>query len=241
MYGGARGGIGIGGGAPPTVTGVTLESGETIRANAVANCAGMWAGQLGGRCGVSVPNQAAEHYYLVTEPVRGIDPNWPVVEDSSRCMYVRPEGGGLMIGLFETDGASWNGDDGRGVPEDGFAFGSIEPDYDRMGPYLEMAMKRVPVSEHAGVKSFFCGPESFTPDGNPIVGESSEIRNYYVAAGMNSVGILTGGGVGLVLARWIKEGRAPCDFDVTAMDASRFERYQCNPTYRRDRAGETLG
>ena len=143
-----------------------------------------------------MPNQAAEHYYLITEPIPGIDPNWPVVEDSSRCLYVRPEGGGLMLGLFETDGASWNADGGDGVPEDGFAFGSIEPDYDRMGPYLEMATKRVPIAEHAGVKSFFCGPESFTPDGNPIVGESSEIRNYYVAAGMNSVGILTGGGGG---------------------------------------------
>ena len=235
------GGGGLWGGAPPTVTGVTLASGETIRANAVANCAGMWARQLGERSGVSVPNQAAEHYYLITEPIPGIDPNWPVVEDSSRCLYVRPEGGGLMLGLFETDGASWNADGGDGVPEDGFAFGSIEPDYDRMGPYLEMATKRVPIAEHAGVKSFFCGPESFTPDGNPIVGESSEIRNYYVAAGMNSVGILTGGGVGMVLARWIKEGRAPCDVDVTAMDASRFQRYQCNPMYRRDRTGETLG
>ena len=144
-----------------------------------------------------------------------------------------------MLGLFESDGASWNAHDC--IPEDGFQYGRIEPDLDRIGPYLERAMERVPIARNAGIKSFFCGPESFTPDGHPIIGESSELRNYYVAAGMNSLGILTGGGVGLVLARWIKDGRAPHDVDVTSMDATRFRRYQNNPLYREQRAGETLG
>jgi 4-methylaminobutanoate oxidase (formaldehyde-forming) len=222
----------------PKVTGVTLTTGETIHCNAVANCAGMWARQFGQRMGVTVPNQAAEHYYLLTEPINDIDPNWPIVEDSSKCLYVRPEGGGLMLGLFETQGASWNVDS---IPEEGFVYGQIDPDWDRMGPYLEMAMDRVPIAKTAGVKSFFCGPESFTPDGYPIVGESCEIRNYYIAAGMNSVGILTGGGVGKILAHWIKDGRPPTDVDTTAMDATRFKTYQNNPKYRRDRSGETLG
>ena len=230
----------------PKVTGVTFTTGETIRCNAVANCAGMWARQLGqrscggggGGTGVTVPNQAAEHYYLLTEPINGIDPNYSIVEDSSKCLYVRPEGGGLMLGLFETQGASWNVDS---IPEEGFVYGQIDPDWERMGPYLESAMERVPIAKTAGVKSFFCGPESFTPDGYPIVGESSEIRNYFIAAGMNSVGILTGGGVGKILAHWIKDGRPPTDVDITAMDATRFKPYQNNPMYRQDRSGETLG
>ena len=197
--------------AIPHVTGVTLSSGEHIQANAVANCAGMWARQLGELSGVTIPNQAAEHYYLITEPFDEVDPSWPVVEDSSRCVYIRPEGGGLMLGLFERMGASWNV---HKIPET-FSFGEINADWDRIGPYLLEAMKRVPITEQVGTKALFCGPESFTPDGNPIVGESSEIRNYYVAAGMNSIGILTGGGIGKILAQWIQDGRAPNDVDVT--------------------------
>ena len=222
----------------PTVTGVTLSCGKTIKANAVANCAGMWARQLGEKNGVTIPNQAAEHYYLITEPFKEVDPTWPVVEDSSKCVYIRPEGGGLMLGLFELMGASWQTEQ---IPEEGFSFAEINADYDRMGPYLEEAMKRVPITETVGAKTFFCGPESFTPDGNPVVGESAEVRNYFVAAGLNSIGILTGGGIGKILAQWIRDGRAPCDVDVTAIDASRFHKYQNNPMYRADRVGETLG
>jgi len=110
-----------------------------------------------------------------------------------------------------------------------------------MGPYLKAAMERVPIASTVGVKSLFCGPESFTPDGNPIVGESSELRNYYVADGFNSMGILTGGGVGKILAQWIKVGHAPSDVDVTAMDATRFKNFQNNPKYRQHRLGEALG
>ena len=198
----------------------------------------MWARQLGEKNGVTIPNQAAEHYYLITEPFKEVDPSWPVVEDSSKCVYIRPEGGGLMLGLFERMGASWKTEQ---VPEEGFCFAEINADYDRMGPYLEEAMKRVPITETVGAKTFFCGPESFTPDGNPIVGESAEVRNYFVAAGLNSIGILTGGGIGKILAQWIRDGRAPCDVDVTAMDASRFHKYQNNPMYRADRVAESLG
>jgi hypothetical protein len=116
-----------------------------------------------------------------------------------------------MLGLFERMGASWNV---HKIPET-FAFGEINADWDRLGPYLLEAMKRVPITEQVGTKALFCGPESFTPDGNPTVGESSEIRNYYVAAGMNSIGILTGGGIGKILAQWIRDGRAPNNVDVT--------------------------
>ena len=176
----------------PRVTDVTLEDGDVIQATrAVVNCAGMWGRQLGQACGVySIPNQAAEHYYLITDDMPQVDPSWPVVEDSSRCVYVRPEGTGLMLGFFEWEGAAWQT---KQVPSQ-FAFGEIEPDWDRMGPYLEKAMELVPATVSVGAKKLFCGPESFTPDNNPIVGEAPELRNYYVAAGLNSIGILTGGG-----------------------------------------------
>ena len=91
----------------PTVTGVALENGNTIETNVVVNCAGMWARQFGELCGVNIPNQAAEHYYLITEPIPGLDPLLPVIEDSSKYCYIRPEGGGLMLGLFEGSGAAW--------------------------------------------------------------------------------------------------------------------------------------
>jgi len=175
----------------PRVTGVTLQNGDTIQADAVVNCAGMWARQFGQACGVhSIPNQAAEHYYLITDDMPEVDPSWPVIEDSSRCVYVRPEGAGLMLGLFEWEGATWQADQ---VPAQ-FEFGEIEPDWDRMGPYLEKAMELVPSTMSVGAKKLFCGPESFTPDNGPVVGEAPELRNYYVAAGLNSIGILTGGG-----------------------------------------------
>ena len=124
------------------------------------------------------------------------------------------------------------------MPED-FSFGEIQPDWDCMGPYLEKAMTRVPIAADAGIKKFFCGPESFTPDSQPIVGEAPELRNYFVAAGLNSVGILTGRGLGRVLAHWIVNGSP--DVDITGMNIDRLHAYQGNPEYRRQRTVEQLG
>lgn len=220
------------------VEGVTMLDGHTIATDRVVNCAGMWARQLAEASGVhTIPNQAAEHYYIITEPMPDVDPDWPVVEDPSKCVYVRPESGGLMFGLFESEGSSWSVDK---VP-DNFAFGEIAPDMERIAPYVEAAMDRIPAAQNVGIKSFFCGPESFTPDGNPIVGESNQLRNYFVAAGMNSLGILTGGGIGHIMASWVKNGHAPDEIDVTGINADRFHSFQSNPSYRRQRAGEILG
>ena len=217
------------------VTGVTLQDGSHIAAEYVVNCAGMWARQLGEASGVVIPNQAAEHYYLLTDALPEVDPKWPVIEDPSSYTYIRPEGGGLMVGLFEGEAAAWN----VGKIPDAFSFDEIEPDWERMAPYLEKAMSRVPLSLTVGVKKFFCGPESFTPDLGPCLGESPEVQNYFVAAGLNSIGILTGGGVGRAMAHWIMHGRP--DIDVTAMNVNRFHRYQANPEYRASRVVETLG
>ena len=207
----------------------------TIACEFVVNCAGMWARQLGAENGVSIPLQAAEHYYLITEKIDGVEKHWPVLEDPGHYGYYREEGGGVMIGMFEPVCAPWKI---GGIPQE-FSFGEIPPDWERMTPYLEKAMSRVPVTLQAGIKKFFCGPESFTPDLRPVVGESPEVKNYFVAAGLNSIGILTGGGLGRVIAHWIVNGRP--DVDVTGMHIDRLHPYQANPEYRRTRTVESLG
>jgi 4-methylaminobutanoate oxidase (formaldehyde-forming) len=217
-----------------TVTGVRTEQGD-IEAEYVVNAAGMWARQLGELAGVSIPLQAAEHYYLITEPIEEVHGDLPVLEDPSSYGYYREEGAGLMVGLFETECAPWN----VGRVPDSFSFGELPPDWDRMGPYLEKAMRRVPITLDRGVKKFFCGPESFTPDLAPIIGEAPELRNYFVAAGLNSIGILTGGGVGRAVAQWIVDGRP--DWDVTGVNIDRLHPYQRNPEYRATRTVEALG
>ncbi len=227
-----------------TVTGVLKQKGRVagvrtaqgdIQAEYVVNCAGMWARELGELAGVNIPNQAAEHYYLITEEIPGLSADLPILEDPSHHGYFREEVGGLMVGLFEPVCAPWKVE---GIPKD-FSFGEIPPDWDRMAPYLERAMSRVPISLETGIKKFFCGPESFTPDLRPIVGEAPELAGYFVAAGLNSVGILTGGGLGRVLAHWIVNGTP--DVDVTGFNIDRLHRYQSNPEYRRERTVESLG
>jgi len=216
------------------VTGVVTVEG-TIAAEVVVNCAGMWARQLGQAAGVTIPNQAAEHYYAITAKVPDLPARLPVLEDPASYAYYREETGGLLIGLFEPVCAPWKVE---GIPAD-FSFGEIEPDWERMGPYLEKAMQRVPVSLELGIAKFFCGPESFTPDLRPIVGEAPELRNYFVAAGLNSIGILTGGGIGRVIAHWIIDGDP--GVDVTQINIDRLHPYQANPAYRRERTIESLG
>jgi 4-methylaminobutanoate oxidase (formaldehyde-forming) len=224
--------------AVPRVTGVVaVVEGEqvTVECEYVVNCTGMWARQLGERHGVNVPLQAAEHYYLITEQIDGIDRSWPVIEDPAHHGYYREEVGGLMIGLFEPVCAPWKVE---GIPADA-SFTSIAPDWDRMGPYVERAMSRVPISSEIGIRTFFCGPESFTPDLAPVVGEAPELRNYFVCAGLNSIGILTGGGLGQVMADWVMTGRP--GVDVTGMHVDRLHPYQATPEYRRTRTVESLG
>ena len=216
------------------VCGVVTDHG-TIECEYVVNAAGMWARQLGERSGVSIPLQAAEHYYLITEEMEGLQKSWPVIEDPANFGYYREEVGGLMIGLFETQCAPWNV---GAIPADS-SFTSIQPDWDRMGPYVEAAMSRVPRSLDTGIRTFFCGPESFTPDLRPIVGPAPELRNYFIAAGLNSIGILTGGGLGRLVAHWIVDGDPGAD--VTGMHPARLQPYQANPEYRRTRTVESLG
>ena len=215
------------------VAGVVTERGE-IEAEFVVNCAGMWARELARLAGVCVPLQAVEHYYLILD-LPGVGRRWPVLEDPSRYSYFREESGGLLLGIFEPVAASWSLD---GIPE-GFAFGVLEPDTDRMLPFVQSALDRVPTARDAPVRQFFCGPESFTPDLSPVVGEAPELRNFFVAAGLNSLGILTGGGIGRLLARWIVDGLP--DMDVCELHIDRFQPFQANRAFRRDRSVEIVG
>src|SRR3954447_22290183 len=216
------------------VTGVRTAEGD-VEAEVVVNSTGMWARQFGAVDDVALPLQAAEHYYLIVDGVDGVAPDLPVLEDPGAYGYYREETGGLMVGLFEPVAAPWQLD---GIPAD-FSFGTLPPDWDRMSPFVEKAMQRVPGSFTGGVRTFFCGPESFTPDLQPLVGETPEVGGYFVAAGMNSIGILSGGGIGRVLARWIVDGRP--DVDVTSMTVERVQPWQTALEYRRERTVEVLG
>ncbi len=218
-----------------TATGVRTTDGQTIVAENVVICGGMWSRQLAARAGINLPLQAAEHYYLITENIDGLSRDLPVLEDPSTYTYYREEVGGLMLGLFEPGAAPWKLD---GIPDD-FCFGEIEPDWDRVGPHLERAYSRVPSVINAGVRKLFCGPESFTPDLAPLVGETPELRNCYVACGMNSLGILNGAGTGMVLAHWIVDGAPPVN--VTAINVNRFTKHEATRAFRRDRGPELLG
>jgi glycine cleavage system aminomethyltransferase T/glycine/D-amino acid oxidase-like deaminating enzyme len=216
------------------VTGVVTDRGE-IEAEVVVNCGGMWGRELGRMAGVNVPLHAAEHYYLITEPIEGMHPDMPILDDPARFAYYREETGGLMIGLFEPVAAPWGMD---GIPE-GFKFDELTPDWERMIPHLERAMERIPVAKTAGIHKFFCGPESFTPDLEPLMGEAPELKNYYVAAGFNSLGVLLAGGVGQVMAQWIVDGLVP--IDISEINIARMLPFQNNPSYLRDRTVEVLG
>ncbi|MFN2165197.1 MAG: FAD-dependent oxidoreductase, partial [Anaerolineae bacterium] len=215
-------------------TGVVTDKAE-IEAEYVVNCAGMWAREVGNMAGVNVPLHAAEHYYLITEPMEGMRRDMPIVEDADLFAYYRDEMGGLLLGLFEPVAKPWGM---GGIPET-FSFGEIPPDWERMTPHLELAMRRIPIAKEAGVHKFFCGPESFTPDMGPMMGESPELENFYVAAGFNSLGILLGGGAGQVLAQWIVDGLPPVD--VSGIDIARMAPFQNNPKYLHDRTVELLG
>jgi glycine cleavage system T protein len=215
-------------------TGVRTPFGD-IKAEQVVLATGMWSRQLGAKIGVPVPLQAAEHYYLLTEPIAGAHSDMPVVEDPDTYTYVREEGGGLLFGLFEPEGATWNL---KGIPEDA-SFSTLPPDWDRMTPFLEQAFERYPVMKTAGIKTFFCGPESFTPDGSYLLGESPEVDGLFLATGLNSLGILSAGGVGSILAELLTTGNSTQD--ITGMTIARTRPHQATRAHLGARIPKSLG
>ncbi|HYG54993.1 MAG TPA: FAD-dependent oxidoreductase [Burkholderiales bacterium] len=210
-------------------------SGGEIHCEAFANCAGQWARELGARSGVNVPLHSAEHFYIVTEPIAGVTPDLPVMRDPDGFIYFKEEVGGLVMGGFEPVAKPWGMD---GIPEK-FEFQLLPEDWDQFQPLMEAAIHRVPALESAGIKMLLNGPESFTPDGNFILGEAPEVRNYFVAAGFNSAGIANAGGAGKLLAEWIAGGEAP--MDLFEVDVRRFGAFAADPKWLRSRTVETLG
>jgi 4-methylaminobutanoate oxidase (formaldehyde-forming) len=216
------------------LTGVITSRGA-VECEQVVLAAGMWSRQLGALAGVNVPLQAAEHYYLLTEPFPGVHRELPVIEDPDSYGYYREESGGLLVGLFEPVAAAWMPD---GIPEDA-AFPEITPDWDRVGPFLQVAMRRVPALGQVGVRKLFCGPESFTSNLHPHLGEAPELKGLWVAAGLNSVGILLGGGIGSLMAHWMVDGVAP--LDVSHWSVERALPFESTRAFRIERTVEQLG
>ncbi|MBI4882449.1 MAG: FAD-dependent oxidoreductase [Actinobacteria bacterium] len=215
-------------------------SGE-IRADAVVNAAGMWGRELGDQAGAVVPLHAAEHFYIVTEAVAGISPTMPVLRDPEGCGYFKEDAGKLLIGWFEPVAKPWGmtkTDGAAGIPED-FSFGTLPEDFEHIAPLVEAATHRMPVLAETGIRLFFNGPESFTPDDRYLLGESPDVRGLFMACGFNSIGIQSSGGAGKVLADWIIDGHPP--MDLWDVDIRRVMPFQRNASYLHDRTVEALG
>jgi 4-methylaminobutanoate oxidase (formaldehyde-forming) len=226
------------------VTGITVRNGAVvgvktsqgdIACEAVVNCAGMWARDLGRMAGVAVPLHASEHFYIVTEPMAGVTPDLPVLRDPDGYIYVREEVGGLLMGGFEPVAKPWGM---SGIPAD-FAFSLLPEDWDHFQVMMEQAIHRIPAIETAPVRRHVNGPESFTPDGRYLLGEAPECRGFYVAAGFNSIGIASGAGAGKAVAEWIVGGEPP--MDLWDVDIRRVAPFQTNPRYLHDRTSEMVG
>ena len=217
------------------VTGVITTGGE-IRTDFVVNCGGLWGREIGRMAGVNIPLHACEHYYAHTEKLDDLPSSLPVLRDHDNCAYYREDAGSLLVGAFEPNAVPWGQD---GIPLD-FAFEELEghPDEQFM-PVLEKALERVPMLAQVGWRSFFCGPESFTPDDQFHIGEAPELKGFYVACGLNSVGIQTSGGLGRALADWMHTGKAP--MDLWGNDIRRMFPFQSTQHYIQNRVTETLG
>lgn len=216
------------------VTGVETDRGS-ITAEIVVNCAGQWARKVGLMGGVSVPLHSAEHMYIVTGRMEGVHPDLPVMRDPDGYIYFKEEVGGLVMGGFEPEAKPWGM---TGIPDD-FEFALLPDDWDQFEVLMRSALLRVPQLATTEVKKFYNGPESFTPDNNFILGEAPELKNFFVGAGFNSMGIASAGGAGRALAEWIVNG-APT-MDLWPVDIRRFATFNNNPRWLHDRIKETLG
>jgi 4-methylaminobutanoate oxidase (formaldehyde-forming) len=216
------------------VVGVDTEQGY-IEAETVVLSAGIWTRQLAATIGVNVPLQACEHFYIVTEPLDGVPRGMPTLRDPGGYTYFKEEAGKIMAGFFEPRGKVWNLD---AIPRD-FSFGTLPEDWDHVGPIFEKAVHRVPALGDVGLQLFFNGPEAFTPDGVYYLGMAPEVDGCFVAAGFNSVGIQSAGGVGWVLADWIADRHPP--MDLSLVDIRRAFPFQGEPDYLEERIPESLG
>ncbi len=206
-----------------------------IACEKVVNCAGQWARQIGAMAGINVPLQPVKHQYVITEKIDGLSSDAPTIRDPDRRTYFKEEVGGLSFGGYEPNPQGWTTGD---IPDD-FEFQLFDDDYDHFEQHMIQAIARVPALEHVGVKQMINGPESFTPDGNFILGPAPECINMFVGAGFNAFGIASGGGAGWVLAQWVIDGEAPLDLWV--VDIRRFADMHRDRQWVNDRTLEAYG
>ena len=216
------------------VTSVVLDNGERLPCNAVVNCAGLWAREIGNMVGVAVPLQAVEHIYVVTEPIPTLPRVTPILRDLDNGIYIKEDAGKLVLGAFEQNARLW--DPASVNPKESFlAFGE---DWDHVEPMLNAGLHRLPCLQETGITQFMNGPESFTPDTRQIMGRAPNVENFYVAAGFNSIGIMSSAGVGKVMADWVTMGRAP--MDLWEVDIQRFEPADNDPVFLNARIPESV-
>jgi len=212
-------------------------NGEKIECEYVVLATGMWSRQIGEDMGINIPLYPAEHFYVITEPINDLPKDIPVLRDFDDSLYLKEDAGKMLIGIFEGKSIPAFNKTNR-VPED-FSFGEFPENFEHFEPYLEASLKRVPLLKKAGIRKFFAGPESFTPDTNTLLGEVPEIRNFFVCCGFNSIGIGSGGGAGKVTAEWMMNGYI--NEDLFIYDIKRFQKFHSEINFIKERVTETLG
>ena len=218
------------------ISGVETNNGK-IDCEYIVLATGMWSRQIGEDINVSIPLYPNEHFYIITEPIKNIPKNLPVLRDYNACLYLKEDAGKMLVGIFEPNAKPAFKEKGR-VPND-FSFGEFPDDFDHFEPYLLKSFHRVPILENAGIRKFFSGPESFTPDTQYLLGETPEIKNLFTCCGFNSIGIASAGGAGRVTAEWMINGHI--NEDLFSLDIKRFQKFHSSKKYIMERVTETLG
>src|SRR5210317_622227 len=218
------------------IIGVETKEGK-IDCEYVVLATGMWSRQIGEDIGVSVPLYPNEHFYIITEPMNDLPKNLPVLRDYNDCLYLKEDAGKMLVGIFEP-GAK-NAFKEKGIVPKDFSFGEFPDDFDHFHPYLEKSFKRLPILETAGIRKFFSGPESFTPDTQYLLGETPEVNNLFTCCGFNSIGIASSGGAGRVTAEWMINGYM--NEDLFSLDIKRFQKFHSSKKFIMERVTETLG
>tara|TARA_Y100001936_G_scaffold80496_1_gene79040 strand:+ start:379 stop:2823 length:2445 start_codon:yes stop_codon:yes gene_type:complete len=218
------------------VSGVIVK-GKTIQCEYIVLATGMWSRQIGEDTGFSIPLYPAEHFYVITEGINELPKNIPVLRDFDDSLYLKEDAGKMLIGIFEGKSIPAFNKTNR-VPEN-FSYGEFPENFEHFEPYLEAALKRVPILEKAGIRKFFAGPESFTPDTNTLLGEVPGLKNLFACCGLNSIGIGSGGGVGKVTAEWLMNGHI--NEDLFIYDIKRFQNFHSEVNFIKERITETLG
>ena len=218
------------------IVGVQTKFGK-IDCEYVVIATGMWSRQIGEDIGVSIPLYPNEHFYIITEPLDKLPKNLPVLRDYNSCLYLKEDAGKMLVGIFEPNAKPAFKDKGV-VPQD-FSFGEFPDDLDHFEPYLEKSFQRLPILETAGIRKFFSGPESFTPDTQYLLGETPEVNNLFTCCGFNSIGIASSGGAGRVTAEWMINGYM--NEDLFSLDIKRFQKFHSSKKFIMERVTETLG